>query len=118
MLISCTTLCNAMNNYKNQNKKTKEDYLLDNNNQNVNLDKSSELEYLYILFFSILLFVLEFLLLFYAIYIALTCAQTGPEKIVHLILALTFTIPYLLFMVSLNPCATNSLRGLSLNNNK
>jgi heme/copper-type cytochrome/quinol oxidase subunit 4 len=108
MLISCTTLCNVMNNYKKQNNEKKEGY---DSLENINTFN----DYLLSFILAIIFFVLEFLLLFYAIYIALTCSQTGPEKIVHLLLALTFTIPYLLFMIALNPCATNTLRGLSSN---
>lgn len=54
---------------------------------------------------------LEFLVLFFAISVALKCSQGGAERIVHLILAVTFTLPYMLFSVFFSNCATEALRG-------
>lgn len=54
--------------------------------------------------------VLEILLLFYAISIAIQCTRPGPERIVHVVLAITFTLPYVLLNVMFNKCAQDTLQ--------
>ena len=54
--------------------------------------------------------VLEILVLFYAISIALQCTRPGPERIIHIVLAITFTLPYVLLNVMFNKCAQDSLQ--------
>lgn len=58
-----------------------------------------------ILIFSLVLFVIEFLLVIYAVRIAYACSTPGYERLVHISLALFFTFPYLLIAVFLAPCA-------------
>jgi hypothetical protein len=60
---------------------------------------------------SVIFFVLELVLLFYAINMALVCTKGGPERIVNIVLAITFTIPYVLLNILFNQCAKKSLRS-------
>jgi NADH:ubiquinone oxidoreductase subunit 3 (subunit A) len=64
-----------------------------------------------LLVFAIIFFVMEIILIFYAIIIAFTCTEPGPERIVHVVLAVFFTIPYVLLMVIFNKCATKTLKS-------
>jgi len=57
-----------------------------------------------------LFLVLELLVLFYAISIALQCTNPGPERIIHIVLAITFTLPYVLLNVMFNNCAKQTLQ--------
>jgi len=59
---------------------------------------------------STIFLVLEILVLFYAISIALQCTRPGPERIVHIVLAITFTLPYVLLNVMFNKCAQDNLQ--------
>jgi|MDTC01.1.fsa_nt_gb NADH:ubiquinone oxidoreductase subunit 3 (subunit A) len=54
--------------------------------------------------------VLEIIVLFYAISIALKCTRPGPERIVHIVLAITFTLPYVLLNVMFNKCAQDNIQ--------
>lgn len=65
----------------------------------------------FILVLAILFFILELLLLFYAITLALKCTKPGPERITHLVLAVIFTLPYVLFSSFFSKCAQDTLRG-------
>ena len=64
----------------------------------------------FVLVVAVIFFVLELILLFYAINMALVCTQGGPERIVNIVLAVTFTIPYVMLNILFNKCAKNSLR--------
>ena len=59
----------------------------------------------FILACAILFFMLELMLLVIAIVVALKCTATVTERVVHLTMAVVFTLPYMLGMVLLNPCA-------------
>ena len=63
---------------------------------------------------SILFFVLELMLLVMAVVIALKCTTTTNERVVHITMAIVFTLPYTLGMVLLNPCARAVLGGRTL----
>lgn len=63
------------------------------------------------LVFAVIFFVMEIILVFYAIYIAFRCTEGGPERIVHVTLAVFFTIPYMLLMTLFNKCAGETLRN-------
>lgn len=63
---------------------------------------------------SIIFFILEFLLLFYCIIIALKCTEPGPERVIHIVLAVMFTLPYALINVVFNKCAIKTLRSKEL----
>lgn len=59
---------------------------------------------------AIIFFVLEILLLFYGINMAITCSKAGRERVVNVVLATMFTMPYVLLNILFNPCAKKSLQ--------
>jgi hypothetical protein len=61
--------------------------------------------------FAIIFFILELIVLVYSIIIALRCTKGGGERIVHLVLAIVFTLPYALLNALFNNCAISVLRG-------
>jgi hypothetical protein len=67
---------------------------------------------------AVIFFVLELVLLFYGINMALNCTEGGPERIVNIVLAITFTTPYVMLNILFNKCAKNSLRTEWLPKNK
>jgi hypothetical protein len=60
---------------------------------------------------ALVFFILELVVLFYAIGIAINCTQGGPERIVNVVLAVTFTIPYAMLNILFNQCAKSTLRS-------
>lgn len=62
---------------------------------------------------AVIFFALELVVLFYAIGMAINCTQGGPERIVNVVLAMTFTIPYVMLNLLFNKCAKDTLRGNS-----
>ena len=60
---------------------------------------------------AIIFFLLELIVLFYAINMALACSEGGPERIVNVVLAITFTLPYVMLNILFNNCAKASLRN-------
>ncbi len=65
----------------------------------------------FILVMAIIFFILEILVLFYAIIMAINCSKAGPERVVHIVLAIFFTLPYALIMVIFSACGKHTLRG-------
>jgi hypothetical protein len=47
---------------------------------------------------SIVFFVIELILLIFALRIAISSSQSGEDRLLHILLAITFTMPYLLLM--------------------
>ena len=60
---------------------------------------------------ALIFVVFEFILLVFAIIIALRCTKSGVERIVHFVMALIFTLPYILLNSLFNGCAINMMRG-------
>lgn len=58
----------------------------------------------FLLALAIALFIMEIVVLVYAVRIALACSEPGANRVTHVILAVFFTIPYLLFSLFLAPC--------------
>jgi hypothetical protein len=70
----------------------------------------------FLLIIAIIFFTLEIILLFYAINIAIVCTDGGAERIVHLVLSITFTLPYMLIVsifdtTHVGKCAQNVLKN-------
>lgn len=65
---------------------------------------------------ALVFFALEILVLFFAINIAIKCTHGGAERIVHIVLATVFTLPYMLLSVLFNKCAINTLKGFGGSN--
>lgn len=62
------------------------------------------------LILSIIFFVMEIIILYYSIAIALSCTQKGPERIVNLVLAVSFPVPYMMLNLLFNNCAKSRLQ--------
>jgi hypothetical protein len=93
MLLSYLMITNT---YDNLNKISVEKYT-----EKENPKKSSK-----ILFYgAIIFFIMELILFSYAIVITKLCSRNIHETIIHSILAITFTTPYVFFSMLSNPCA-------------
>ena len=103
MLISTSIFNSAVEKFKNL-KEFKEGYHLKNFEKS--LTYTFTLIYLII---AIIFFLLELLVLIYSLQIAVTCVH-GPERVIHFVLAITFTLPYALVNIIFNPCAISLLR--------
>ena len=107
MIVSGTILKSSLDRYR-QAKKDRENYSIsagDSAGAGAGAAFTS-----FALVVSVIFFVLELVLLFYAINMALVCTKGGPERIVNIVLAITFTIPYVMLNILFNQCAKNSLR--------
>jgi hypothetical protein len=63
---------------------------------------------------SIIFFVLELFLLYFAISISIYCSTSKEERIVNFVLATIFTAPYILVKITFDPCTKEYLKnGLS-----
>ena len=113
MLISSTLLKNSLENYNRIQKKnkvsegTQENYFSDG--EAVGAGTSAAFVS-FSLVVSFVFFVLELVLLFYAINMALVCTEGGPERIVNIVLAVIFTLPYVMSNILFNDCAKQSLK--------
>ena len=106
MLISISLLKNSLKNYNKVQKNLKENYSF---GQAAGAGTSAA----FISFFlvvSYIFFILELILLFYAINMAIVCTEGGPERIVNIVLAVTFTIPYVMLNILFNDCAKQTLK--------
>lgn len=65
----------------------------------------------FFLVLAVIFFILEVVVLIYGIIIAINCTKGGAERIVHVVLAIGFTFPYVLFMAVFNGCAQSVLKG-------
>ena len=65
----------------------------------------------FFLVLAIIFFILEVVVLVYGIIIAINCTTGGAERIVHVVLAIAFTFPYVLIMAVFNDCAKTVLKG-------
>jgi NADH:ubiquinone oxidoreductase subunit 3 (subunit A) len=64
-----------------------------------------------LLVIAIIFVILELFLLFFAINIALNCTKGGPERTVHILLAIILPLPYMLLSIFFSDCAKKTLRG-------
>lgn len=104
MIISGTILKNSLERYRITHLK-KEGYT---GWQSANAGASAALAS-FSLVVAVIFLLLELLVLFYAVSVALSCTKGGPQKIVHVVLAVTFTLPYMLFSVFFSDCANKTL---------
>ena len=61
--------------------------------------------------FALVVLMIELLLLFYSVGIALRCTKPGTERFVHIVLVIMFPFPYALVSVIANPCAKKYLNS-------
>lgn len=105
MIISTTFLTNALNKYKAYKERR------ENFSNNAAQSGATASFLIFLLIIAIIFFTLEVLLLFYSIYIAVRCTKGGAERIVHITLAIFFTMPYALLNAVFSNCAKQTLRG-------
>lgn len=63
----------------------------------------------YFIFILTIFFILELIVLFYSIKIAVKTTKIGPERTVNIILACMLSFPYMMFNILLNPAAREVL---------
>ena len=78
-------------------------------NSDVENKLESDLYLVLMLTISFIFFVFEFLLLVIAVMVAVQTTTEGKERFVHLVLAVFYTMPYLLLMVLFNKKAQDYL---------
>jgi hypothetical protein len=105
MLVSTVLLTKAANGAQSSYMQTQEPYKASSDK-----DKDSKKELPFpvmatLLALATILFIFELIVLFHAIKIAMKCSRPGPERISHLVLAIFFTYPYLLFALFLSDCS-------------
>lgn len=103
MIFSSTILKNTVEKYRKL--KEKEKYSISKSFEAGTLAAFT----LFSLLAAIIFFLLELILLFFAISTALSCSAPGPERIVNIVLAVTFTIPYMLLNTLFNKCTKDRL---------
>jgi hypothetical protein len=81
-----------------------------NKEVNIVYTPESDLYLVLMLAVSFIFFVFEFLLLVIAIMIAIKTTSEGKERFVHLVLAIFYTMPYLLLMAVFNEDAKKYLK--------
>ena len=107
MLISSSLLKSAVENYQLKKKNRKENYSrVDSIDAGISGAFAS-----FSLVVALIFFALELIVLFYAITIAINCTEPGAERIVNVVLAVVFTIPYMLLNILFNQCAKSTLKG-------
>lgn len=118
MFISTTILKNSIDSY-HKNKKEYYHYSEDDNSED-NLEDNKIIIFklvfnLIILVIAIIFFIMELLVLIYAVNIAINCSSVGKNRIVHLVLAVMFTSPYMLLNIFFGKdCPQNFLKSESL----
>lgn len=117
MFISYYNLKNTIEKYREiKDKKDKKDKNLENTIENYknchsfNRGFSRSFE-TFTLVISVIFFIFELILLYFAIFIAINCSKSVEERIINFVLAITFTIPYVFFSILFNPCAKNYIRN-------
>lgn len=113
MLVSINFLKNSLEKYnevkvKEKEEKEKENFSLDFKSINKGLNLSF---YTFILFLAVIFMFFELFLLYFAVYIAIYCSKSKEEKIVNFVLAVTFTIPYVMLNILFNDDAKKLLKN-------
>lgn len=110
MLISSQLLQTALNNY-NKTHPNKENYKEDYSFAYA-VGAGTQAAFVnFAIVVAIVFFILELILLFFAIKMVLDCTEPGPERIVHMVLAVMFTLPYVLLNTIFNDCSKKSLKS-------
>lgn len=105
MLLSCLLFKNSTDQY---NATIKENYGKGKDKDKDDKDYSKCLACIII---AVVILIIEVALLYFALDIAVNTTQSGAERFVHVLLAVLFTMPYLLFSVLLSSKAQQVLRG-------
>lgn len=108
MIVSSTILNNALKARAKALNQKKERYsALNSARDGISLGFSTAF-----LIIAIVFVILELLVLFYAITIAVNCTKPGAERIVHIVLAIVFTFPYILPSLFFSVCAKKTLTNM------
>jgi hypothetical protein len=106
---------NSVNNFRNNSRNRVEKYTKSKNNDSNNSTSSSSgfvsAFYIFLLIVSLIFFLFELVLLYFAVFIAINCSKSREERIVNFVLAVVFTIPYVLLNILFNPCAKEYLQN-------
>jgi len=108
MIISTKLLKNSIEKYIKGKRKQREGY---SNMESINAGMSASFDTAFLII-AVIFFTLEVLVMFYCVVIALNCSQPGPERVIHVVLAVTFTLPYALLMLLFNKCAPGVLANI------
>jgi hypothetical protein len=104
MIISTSLLQKALKDRSLAKKRQYEGYtMLESTNAGMSLGFATGF-----LIIAIMFSILELLVLFYAVSIAYNCS-TGHARVVHVVLSIVFTFPYILLMILFNKCSTATL---------
>ena len=107
MIISTSLLQKALKDRADSKKRQTEGYtLLESTNAGISLGVATGF-----LIIAIVFLMLELVVLFYSITIAISCTEPGPERIINVVSAITFTFPYAILNLIFVPCAKKALRG-------
>ena len=105
MIISTSLLKKAMSDRAKASNNRSEGYtMLESTNAGMSLGFATGF-----LVIATVFVMLELLVLFYSINIAMNCTIPGPGRIVNMVLAITFTFPYALLNMIFVPCAKKTL---------
>jgi len=85
-------------------------YLIKYNNENIReYYNHQSLEKLIMIYIATVFMIIEFILLYYAVLISLKISRNNTERLIFIILSITYTTPFLLFMIIFNEDARKSL---------
>tara|TARA_B110000908_G_C10234143_1_gene442321 strand:+ start:587 stop:922 length:336 start_codon:yes stop_codon:yes gene_type:complete len=111
MIISTSLLKKALNDRAKASKRQSEGYTsLESTNAGMSLGFATGF-----LIMATVFVLLELMVLFYSINIAMNCTEPGPARIVNMVLAIAFTFPYALLNMIFVPCAKKTL-GMKMSN--
>jgi hypothetical protein len=105
MLVTGSFLSHAVNRF-NRKKRIRESFT---RGDSVAAGASAALDS-FILVLAAIFFLLELIALFFAVNMALVCSKSVGERIVNLVLATTFTLPYLLIRSVFSACGKAAMR--------
>ena len=100
MIISSSILRNSVENY-NKYQRNKENY---NTSSTISAGISAGFVTLSLML-AIIFFALELMVMFYAIIRAVNCTTTTQGRIIHIVMAISFTFPYMLFSIFFGKCS-------------
>lgn len=58
---------------------------------------------------ALLFFLMEIFVLFFAVNIAIECTKPGSERVIHVVMAIVFTLPYMLLNLFFGKCSNHML---------
>lgn len=105
MLFTSSLLGHAIN-QRNKRKRIRESYT---RGESASAGAAAAIDS-FLIILAAIFFLMELIALVFAINIALACSKSTGERIVNLVLALTFTLPYLLIRSVFSQCGMDALR--------